>query len=282
MEYTTLQNEIWDEMFRRLVAYKKKNKSTNVPIMYETDPKLGYWVSTQRTNSMNNYISEERIRRLNSIGFVWKICVPWMEMYQKLVAYKKKHKSTIVRKEYQADPKLGHWVQTQRKKYNRKALSTDRTNHLESIGFVWDSHDAQWMGMYRKLVEYKKQNKSTAVPKVYTEDPSLGFWVYTQRQVYGKGKLSGKRLELLNSIHFNWSADVWDSYDAQWMEMYSKLVEYKKQNKSTAVPNRCTEDPSLGLWVSTQRSAYNKGKLSGKRLELLNSINFVWSAKKSS
>ena len=126
-------------------------------------------------------------------------------MYQKLVAYKKKHKSTNVPLKYQTDPKLGSWVSTQRKSYNKKVLSIDRINHLELIDFVWDSHDAKWMEMYSKLVEYKKQNKSTVVPKFYTEDPSLGLWVCNQRVVYNKGKLSGKRLELLNSINFIWS-----------------------------------------------------------------------------
>ncbi|OEU07444.1 hypothetical protein FRACYDRAFT_197745 [Fragilariopsis cylindrus CCMP1102] len=211
MEYKTWQNKRWDEKFRRLVAYRKENKSTNVPGMYEADPKLARWVKYQRTSATNKNISEERLRRLNSIGFVWKmrnddVLAPWMEMYHRLVAYKMEHKSTDVPKEYQVDPKLGHWVQTQRKSYDKKQLSTDRINRLESISFVWDSYDVQWMESYSKLVEYKKQNKSTVVPYRRTEHHSLGNWVDTQRVAYNKDKLSGKRLELLNSINFVWSA----------------------------------------------------------------------------
>jgi hypothetical protein len=203
IKYATLQNERWDEMFRRLVAYKKENKSTNVPFRYEIDPQLGRWVSHLR--DANREPSAVRIRRLNSIGFVWKISVPWMAMYQRLVAYKKKHKSTNIPKGYQADPSLGNWVNTQRKSYNKKELYTDRINHLESIDFVWDPHDTKWMEMYSKLVEYKKQNKSTVVPIIHTEDPPLGRWIGVQRFANNQGKLSEKRLKLLNSINFVWS-----------------------------------------------------------------------------
>jgi hypothetical protein len=75
-------------------------------------------------------------------------------------------------------------------------------------------------------------------------------------------------------------SDAKPKSDANWIEMYSKLVEYKMQHDSTAVPQRYTEDPSFWNWVYYQRAAYTKGKLSGKRFELLNSVNFLWSAKK--
>ncbi|OEU21512.1 hypothetical protein FRACYDRAFT_224348 [Fragilariopsis cylindrus CCMP1102] len=131
--------------------------------------------------------------------------------------------------------------------------------------------------MYQKLVAYKKKHKSTIVPTEYQADPSLGIWVHSQRTNYIKKELHIDRINHLESIGF-----VWNAYDMNWREIYYRLVAYKMQHDSTAVPYRCTEDPSLGLWVSTQRVAYNNGKLSGKRLELLNSINFVWSAKKAS
>jgi hypothetical protein len=127
-------------------------------------------------------------------------------MYRRLVAYKKERTSTIVPTEYQSDPSLGNWVHTQRSYYNRKELHNDRINHLESIGFVWDPCDMKWMEIYYRLVAYKMQHDSTVVPYRCTEDPSLGLWVYTQRKVNDNGMLSRKRLKLLNSINFVWSA----------------------------------------------------------------------------
>ena len=204
MRYYKWQNQRWDKMFQCLVAYKKERKSTNVPKGYTEDPKLATWVYCQRSKCKNQEVSVDRIRRLDSIGFVWKVReqVPWEEMYQRLVAYKNQHKSTTVPQKYAADLQLGHWVHTQRRYYSNKQLSTERTNLLESIGFVWDPLDARWMEMYSRLVEYKKQNKSTRVPFHYTEDPSFGMWVHLQRSIYNQGKLSDRRLKLLNSINF--------------------------------------------------------------------------------
>jgi hypothetical protein len=105
------QNERWDKMFQRLVAYKKERKSTNVPEGYTEDPKLAPWVQTQRRVYVNKHKDEitlvKRIRRLEAIGFVWKLNDPWEEMYQRLVAYKNQHKSSTVPKKYAADLNLG-------------------------------------------------------------------------------------------------------------------------------------------------------------------------------
>jgi hypothetical protein len=200
------QIERWNENFQRLVTYKKKYKSTNVPRSYAEDPKLGIWVSHQRSCYNNNKLSETRVGRLDSIGFAWNpFGEKWSAMYHKLVAYKKTHISTKVPRDYMEDPELGNWVNSQRKYYKNKTLSTERIHHLESIGFAWDPLDAHWMGMYQKLVAYKKQYRSTKVPQQYTEDPHLGHWVRWQQECYRMKKLTEKRTELLNSISFVWS-----------------------------------------------------------------------------
>jgi len=128
-------------------------------------------------------------------------------MYQLLVAYKKQHKSTNVPVKYKKDPKLGSWVHSQRCYYWNEELSEERINHLESVGFMWNPQDVKWTAMYHKLVEYKKHHHGlTTVPQRYTEDLSLGKWVHYQKYAYSKGSLSEKRLKLLNAINFVWSA----------------------------------------------------------------------------
>ena len=213
MRYSTLQNKKWDDMFQQLVAYKKEHKSTIVPISYEADPKLGTWVSNQRQfYKHRRTITDHRVRRLDCIGFVWEIneTVPWEEMYQRLVAYRNQHNSTNVSHRYQVDPKLGKWVSTQRRKYkyNDHVLSVQQIKLLESIGFVWDRFDAQWMEMYSRLVAYKNKYNSTNVHQHFKADSShLGSWVSIQRQCYRKKNLVEKRMKLLNSIDFLWSVN---------------------------------------------------------------------------
>jgi hypothetical protein len=209
IRYTTKQNERWNEMYQKLIAYKREHNSTSVTRSCKEDPKLGSWVGNQRMRYKNKTISDHCGDRLNSVRFVWIIIdqVPWVEMFQRLVTYKKEHKSTNVLWKYPADPRLGNWVHSQRQDYTKKDLSIERINRLELIGFIWDPRDARWMEMYHRLLAYKKQYRSTKVPSYYTEDPQLGKWVSGQRGRYRKNKLTEKRLELLNSIKFAWSVN---------------------------------------------------------------------------
>ena len=131
------------------------------------------------------------MNKLESLGFVWghSFDTQWTENFLRLVAYKKKHNSTNVPNRYaEDDHPLGNWVTSQRTFYKTKLLSIDRINHLESIGFVWDVYDAQWMECFHKLVSYKKKHNSTLVPRPYKEDNLFGQWVYTQRNSYKCGK----------------------------------------------------------------------------------------------
>jgi hypothetical protein len=64
----------WNEVFERLVEYtKKKNGSTMAAQNYKQDPELGSWVVQQRRlrKKKAKRLSEERIDKLDSIGFVW-------------------------------------------------------------------------------------------------------------------------------------------------------------------------------------------------------------------
>ena len=96
---------------------------------------------------------------------------------------------------------------------------------LIDLGFVWDPHEAQWMEMYQRLVDYKEEHNCTFVPKKYPQDPELGaVGRKIREQLMTMGKLSEKRIDLLNEIGF-----VWDPYDVRWNEMFERLVEYKKR-----------------------------------------------------
>ncbi|OEU07299.1 hypothetical protein FRACYDRAFT_271976 [Fragilariopsis cylindrus CCMP1102] len=204
-------------MFHRLISYKNQhNGSTLVRWKYAADIELANWVSHQRGLKMSEY----RVNLLNSIGFVWNVFDhQWDEMFQRLVTYRNQHNgSTLVPREYGADIQLGRWVNWQRHNYSIKMISVHQIDRLESIGFVWNAMyaryaryacvlDGKWMETYDRLVAYKKQHKSTHVPRTYTDennDIHLGKWVNTQRTVYKQGKLLEKRKDLLNSVDFAW------------------------------------------------------------------------------
>ena len=130
--------------------------------------------------------------------------------------------------------------------------------------------------MFRKLVAYRKLYKDTMVPYRYKEDAKLGQWVSNQRRDCKDNTLLPQRLDLLNSIDFVWEVHTTMTYQALWMNMFKKLIEYEKQHKNTMVPKGYDKDPKLGHWVAKQRKTYKKNKLLPQRLDLLNSIDFTW------
>ena len=117
------------EMYQRLRAYKEKYKSTCVPRNFKADPKLANWVHYQRSHCKEKY----RIDLLNYIGFERNPNENvWIEMYQRLLAYRKRYQTTRVTESFE-DSKLAKWVRTQRRSCSEKK----RVELLNDIGFEW-------------------------------------------------------------------------------------------------------------------------------------------------
>ena len=146
--YAKRRNKQWNEMFHRLFRYKRQYNSTSVPRKYatelklEADNQLGKWVDNQRQSYKRENLYVDRIERLELIGFVWDTFEEqWMAMYDRLVMYKKKHKSTQVPSCYNGDnqlPYLGYWAVNQRVYYRDGKLLKKRVELLNSISFKWE------------------------------------------------------------------------------------------------------------------------------------------------
>ena len=84
-------------------------------------------------------------RRVEEIGFQWKINLSFEDRYRELIAFKEKFGHCNVPQRFAYDPSLGHWCSDLRKAYVKikkglKAhsnLSQDKVKRLEDIGFQW-------------------------------------------------------------------------------------------------------------------------------------------------
>uniref|UniRef100_A0A7S1VGB4 Helicase-associated domain-containing protein n=1 Tax=Grammatophora oceanica TaxID=210454 RepID=A0A7S1VGB4_9STRA len=164
----------WERMFTKLEEYKEQFGNTLVPNRYPADVSLGLWVSTQRRNyksiqtekAQSSTMIRNRIRRLESIGFVWKATNPrhvsWEHRFQELVAFKETYGHAQVPIGYEKNVKLANWVSTQRQeaKLGREGrssrLNQERIDMLNSVGFVWE---AQRGGGRKILVRVAKKEQ---------------------------------------------------------------------------------------------------------------------------
>ena len=66
------QSSTWDRMFAELRAFKETHGHCNVPGRWPENPKLGHWVTNQRSFKLTDRLTAERIQRLEDLGFEWR------------------------------------------------------------------------------------------------------------------------------------------------------------------------------------------------------------------
>jgi hypothetical protein len=196
----------WEAMFVALLRYKAIHGDCNVPRGYSQDPLLSRWITTQRIKK--NGISQERINRLNEIGFDWDpFHTRWKTMFAALLQYKEIHGHYNVPSKYPQNPALGTWVEGQRGKKRKGKLSQEYINELNAIEFDWEPLDTQWERMFAALLQYKAIHGDCNVPQKYLQNSKLGSWVSGQRTRKKKNSLSQECVHKLEQIGFKWSVD---------------------------------------------------------------------------
>jgi len=63
----------WEEMFAALIDYKRSYGNCNVPITWKKNRKLARWVFTVRRAKKTASMRQDRIERLDAIGFEWSV-----------------------------------------------------------------------------------------------------------------------------------------------------------------------------------------------------------------
>ena len=130
---------LWDERFKELAAYKDRFGNCNVPDKWNENPELAQWVSSHRNLRKASKVSEDRIRRLDELAFVWDtLDAAWEDKFRELVDYKKTVGDCNVPTRWQQNIKLSGWVSRQRTFRKAKKLSADRIRRLDGLGFAWD------------------------------------------------------------------------------------------------------------------------------------------------
>ena len=192
------RDEQWDARCKELLEYRLEHGDCDVP---NQRGKLGKWVSHQRTAYRAGLLEQDRIDRLNGIGFKWAI-TPWETRLNELVRYKAKHGDCKVPA---SQGQLGSWVLKQRQIYKKGKLPQDRIDRLSSIGFNWTlvERTVPWGTRFCELVQYKAKHGDCNVPR--SSHRQLGKWVDTQRQQYKRGKLAQDRINRLSGIGFDWT-----------------------------------------------------------------------------
>lgn len=156
----------WNRKYELLRSWKQENGHCQVPFSVMVNSSaLGCWVANQREyyknfiveSSGKRMITQERIDKLNSIGFEWKyetLCSftkaedeAWNQKFELLQNFQRDNGHTRVPFGFiEKKAALGCWVAKQRACYNnfmeeksagKNTMTQERIDKLNSIGFEW-------------------------------------------------------------------------------------------------------------------------------------------------
>eukprot|EP00977_Amphora_coffeiformis_P029134 scaffold38992_cov176-Amphora_coffeaeformis.AAC.1 len=113
----------------------------------------------------------------------------WSHRYKELLAFHREFGHSAVPHTFPRNPQLARWVKRQRRQYKLRCdsrpstMTLERLEMLDSVGFVWDSHDVNWREKLTALDDFRREHGHCNVPSNYT-DKKLATWVKCQRRQY--------------------------------------------------------------------------------------------------
>jgi len=88
-------------------------------------------------------------------------------------------------------------------------MTSERLDLLDSVNFIWDSHDVNWREKLEILIRFRRSQGHCNVPSNFP-DKKLATWVKCQRRqykLYWDGKPSAmtpERIMELERVGFEW------------------------------------------------------------------------------
>lgn len=117
----------WRDNYNELKTFQVKHKR----FPKASEGSLGAWCCTQRKSRKQEQLSDDRIQKLDAIGFIWSPDEVWEKNYEQLILFHTKK----FRWPTSREGTLGSWCFVQRKAYKKGQLSDERIRKLEAIGF---------------------------------------------------------------------------------------------------------------------------------------------------
>jgi hypothetical protein len=136
----------WSTKYHLLKQYKQQHGDCKVP---EKDKSLHIWIKNTRQHRKQNKLSQERIDKLDKLGFYWGKGYPeprtWDDNFRELQEYHSTfgHCNVPVDSNPSLQTPLAKWILEQRKQGKRLRkqkpanMTMDQYKRLEDLGFKW-------------------------------------------------------------------------------------------------------------------------------------------------
>lgn len=269
----------WEQSFISAKEYYLAHGNLDVPTNFKSkDGKhLGNWVLRQRQLYKSNSLTDEQVKKLNSIGMDWMHRVDriWENGFLEAKNYSEEYGNLSVPKNYRSntDFSLGIWIQRQRSLYKNNKISEDRIKRLTGIGMNWNPDN--WESRFNLVKQYYEEHGNINISqKEVIQGVWLGKWIVSQKKAMQEGKLTQEQKEMLKTLPM----EEVGRKDNRWWSMYEEAKKYYEEFGNLNIPvNYLTSNgKKLSDWIIRQRRNYKLGKMPSEHKEKLDDIGFVW------
>ena len=277
--------KLWNDGFQALCDYYRQHNSFRVPADYisPTGVKLQAWIGSQRAKYKKGKLTDEQIKRFQSIGFDLEGFASWEDRFQLAKAYYDGHGDLDMPANYEVNGvQLRSWLKKQKKKITGNApskITPEQVEKLRSIGLLDEqsAEEKKWLQRYEIAKAYYEENGNLKLSKGCIIDGfNLRTWVYMQKKKRRNGELSKERIDLLDAIGMEWdnlneleNARLYDVGFEHLAEFIAK-VGLDKIRANTV----CDDGYALGNWLMNCRSRYKAGELAEEYIKRFRQLRF--------
>ncbi|MBQ3936673.1 MAG: helicase associated domain-containing protein, partial [Ruminococcus sp.] len=275
----------WEKKFQLAKAYFEENGNLNVPAQFVVNGVwLAKWLNEQKLiaeGKRKKKHSPKQLAKLEAIGLRYGSTYyeeQWQERYEIAKAYYEKHGDLRVPYAYcEGDFPLGNWLSKQKSQYRDGNMPDEHYALLSAIGMDWDNakekniRNSYAQGFQHLEAFIAEHGVDALTGAVICEDGyRLGSWFANCKTKYRNGKMPKKHI-----LHFEKLGVQLEKSDA-WEERFQEVKAYLEKNDTTYVPKGTYSESGYDLfsWVSDQRRAYKKGKLSAEQMKKLDEIGY--------
>jgi Helicase associated domain len=189
----------------------------------------------------------------------------WYQRLNELYEYKQEHGNCDVPQKYPPNRCLGIWVNKQR----CEKVVYDELREQHEL-----PPSERQLREPTKIKVYKKHRKN---PSVNGDDenssPDENEEDETTHEVYTRTNLTAQKVYQLEKVGFVWAKR---KGDVIWNLRYQELYEFFTKHGHSDLPCKYRPKPTLGRWVTSQRSMRKRGNLPTEYVKKLDAINFTW------
>ena len=269
----------WEQNFKLAKEYYLTYGNLDIPTNYKsTDGKHpGNWILRQRQLYKSDSLTDEQIKKLDSIGMDWmdRVDRVWENGFIEAKNYSEEYGNLSVPKNYRSntDFPLGIWIQRQRSLYKNKKISDDRIKRLTDVGMNWNPDN--WESRFDLVKQYYKEHGNINISqKEVIQGVWIGKWIVSQKKSMESGKLTNEQIEMLKTLPM----EEVGRKDNRWWFMYEEAKKYYEEFGNLNIPvNYLTSNgKKLSDWIIRQRRNYKLGKMPLEHKEKLDEIGFIW------